>query len=45
MGTELFPEVKRPGRGANLIMLRIKKEYSYTSTPLLGLHGLFQDEI
>jgi len=24
---------------------RLKKEYSYTSTPLLGLHGLFYGEL
>jgi len=24
-----------------LLMLKLKEEYSYTSTPCLGLHGLF----
>jgi hypothetical protein len=40
-----FPEVKRPGRGFNHaphLAPRIKKEYSYTDTLPLGLHGLFE---
>ena len=43
MGTGAFPEVKRPGRGADYashLASRLSKEYSYTSTPLLGLRGL-----
>jgi hypothetical protein len=39
-----LPEVKRPGRSVNLppyLTPRIKKEYSYDSTPPLGLQGLF----
>jgi hypothetical protein len=27
------------------LVLRLKKEYSYTSTPTLGLHGLFQGKL
>jgi len=27
------------------LVLRLKKEYSYTSTPPLGLHGLLQGEL
>ena len=44
MGTESFPGVKRPGLGVDHpphLAPRLKKEYSYTSTPLLGLRGLF----
>jgi len=44
MGTGPFPGVKRPGRGVDHpphLALRLNKEYSYTSTPPLGLHGLF----
>jgi len=36
--------VKRPGRGVDHtphLASRLKKEYSYTSTPPLGLRGLF----
>jgi hypothetical protein len=39
-----FPGVKRPGRGVNHpphLAPRLIKEYIYTSTPLLGLRGLF----
>ena len=39
-----FPGVKRPGHGVDHpphLALRLKKEYSYSSTPLLGLRGLF----
>jgi len=39
-----FPEVERPGRGVNHpshLAPRLKKEWNYTSTPPLGLHGLF----
>jgi hypothetical protein len=38
-----FPEVKRPGRGVDHPPHqgpKLKKEYSYTSTPL-GIHCLF----
>jgi hypothetical protein len=36
-----FPEVKRPGRGAETHLVpTLKKEYIHTSTPPLGLHGL-----
>ena len=44
----LSPGVKRPGRGANHLSHlapRLNKEYSNTTTLLLGLHGLFQDEL
>jgi hypothetical protein len=40
MGTWSFPGVKRPGRGADhppSSSAEVKKEYSYTSTPPLGL--------
>jgi hypothetical protein len=39
-----LPGVKRPGRGVNHaphLAPRLKKEYSYTSTPSLSLNGLF----
>ena len=42
-----FPGVKRPGRGVNhpsYLAPRLKKEQSYTPTPLLSLHGLLQGE-
>ena len=44
MGTGSFPGVKRPGRGVDHPhppVPRLKKEYSYTSTPPLGLCVLF----
>ena len=44
----LFPEVKRPGRGVDRpphLAPRLKKEWSYKSTPPVGLHDLFQSEI
>jgi len=45
MGTASFPGVKRPGRGVDHPHPSSadvkKKEYSYTSTPLLDLRGLF----
>jgi hypothetical protein len=45
MGTgSLSRGAKRPGRGVNHpphLARRLKKEWSYTSTPSLGLHGLF----
>ena len=43
-----FPAVKRPGRGVDHpphLVPRLKKEYSYTSTPPLGLHGLFLGDL
>ena len=43
IGTGSFPGVKRQGRGADhktSLGPRLKKQYSYTSTPLLGLGGL-----
>jgi hypothetical protein len=44
MGTCRFPGVKLPGCGVNNpphLTSRLKKEQSYTSTPSLGLRGLF----
>jgi hypothetical protein len=44
MGTGSFPEVKWPGRGVNNpphLAPKLKKEYSYTTAPPLGLRGLF----
>jgi hypothetical protein len=44
MGTGSFPGLKRPGRGVDhppYLVPRLNKEYSYTSTPPLGLRGLF----
>jgi hypothetical protein len=43
MGAGSFPGVKRPGRGADHpppTSTEVKNEYSYTSTPPLGLRGL-----
>jgi hypothetical protein len=43
-----FPGLKRPGRGVDHpshLVPRLKKEQSYTSTPPLGLHGLFLVEL
>jgi len=43
MGTGSFPWVKRPGRGVDHpphLSPRLKEEYSYISTPPLGLRGL-----
>jgi hypothetical protein len=40
-----FPEVKRPGHGVNHpshLASRLRKEYSYNSTPLLSLRGLLR---
>jgi hypothetical protein len=42
MGTGLFQGVKRPRSGvdhSSLLAPRLKKEYSYAFTPLLGHHG------
>jgi len=47
IGTGVFPGVKSPGRGVHHpphLATRLKKEYSYTSTPpplILSLRGLF----
>jgi hypothetical protein len=44
MRTGSFPGVKPPGRGVDHLphlVPRLNKEYSYTSTPPLGLRGLF----
>jgi len=46
--TASFPGVKRSGRGVNHqphLAPRLKKEYGYTSSPHLGLRGLFLGEI
>ena len=46
-GTGSFPGVERPGRGVEHtphLAPRFRKEQSYTSTPPLGLRGLFQGE-
>jgi hypothetical protein len=43
MGTETFPGVQRPGHGDDHpphLVLRLKKDYSYTFTPPLDLLGL-----
>ena len=42
-----FPGVKGAGRGVNPppIAPRLKKEWSYTSTPPMCLHGRLQSEI
>ena len=48
MGTGSFPGVKRPKRGVDHpphLAPRFKKEQSYTSTPPMGLCGLFQREL
>jgi len=40
MGTGSLPGVKWPGRGVeHPLAPRLKKEYSYTSTPSLDLRG------
>jgi len=47
-GYRLFLGVKRSRRGidnAPHLVSRLNKEYSYTSTSLLGLHGVFQGEL
>jgi hypothetical protein len=44
MDTGSSPGLKRPGRGIDHpphLAPRLKKEYSYTSTPPLGLRDLF----
>jgi len=48
MGTGSFPGVKQPGRGVDYppyLASRLKKEYTYTSTPIMRLHGLFVGEL
>jgi hypothetical protein len=48
MGTGSFPGVKRPGRDVDHpphLPPKLKKEHSYTSTPLLGLRGLLSGEL
>jgi hypothetical protein len=48
MITGSFPGVKRPVRGFDHpphLAPKLKKEYSYTSTPLLGLRGVLQGEL
>jgi hypothetical protein len=49
MGTGSFPAVKRPGRGAAPppphLAPWLMEEYSYTSTPPLGVCGLFGGEL
>jgi len=47
MDTGSFPGVKRPGCGADHpphLEPMLKKEYSYITTPRLGLHDLFEGE-
>jgi hypothetical protein len=47
-GTGSFPGVKRPGVGVDHpphLGPRLKKEWTYTSTPPLGLRSLFLGEI
>jgi hypothetical protein len=47
MDTGPFPGIKLPGRGVDhppQLAPRLKKEYSYTSTPPLGLRNLFYGE-
>jgi hypothetical protein len=44
MATKTFLGVKQPGRGADHprhLAPRLKKEWSYTSTPPVGFRGLF----
>ena len=48
LGTGSFTGVKRPRSGVDHpphLAPRLKEEYSYTSTPPLGLHGLFWGEL
>jgi hypothetical protein len=47
-GYRLFPGVKRSRRRTDIaphLMSRLNKEYSYTSTSLLSLHGVSQGEL
>ena len=48
MGTGSFPMVKRPDRGVDHpphLAPKLKKEWSSTSSPPLGLHGLLWGEL
>ena len=48
MGTGSFPGVKRPERGADhppLLAQMLKKEWSYTASPSLGLRDLFWGDL
>jgi len=48
MGTGAFPGVKRPGRDVDQLphlAPRLKKEYSYISTPCPCLHGRVYDAL
>ena len=48
MGTGYFPGVKQPGgvvKHPRHLAPRLKKKYSYTSTPPLVLRGLFQGQL
>ena len=48
LDTRSFPGVMWPGLGIDHsphITLRLRKEQSYTSTPTVDVHGLFQDEL
>jgi hypothetical protein len=48
MGIGPFQWVQRPGRGVNHspdLAPRLKKEYSYTSTTPLRLHGRLQGDL
>jgi hypothetical protein len=48
MGTGSLPGVKWPGRGVDYpphLARKLKKEYGYTSTPPLGLRGMFKSEL
>jgi len=48
MGTGSFSGVKRPGRGVEhqpYLAPRLKEEYNNTSTPPLGLRGLFYGDV
>ena len=47
MDTRSLPGVKVPGRGVGHpphLALRLQKEWSYTSTPPLGIRGLLQGQ-
>jgi len=47
MSAGSFPEVRRPGCGVGQpprSSAEVKEEYSYISTPPLGLRGLFYGE-
>jgi hypothetical protein len=47
-GSGSFPGLKRPGREIHhpqYLAQRLKKEYSHTPNPLIGLRGLFYGEL